>query len=548
MEQPTPERRLAYCPALAVLLLASLATFLSANDYPIFSAEVALLALAAVIAGGLLALTAFLAGRTVAALVLGAAVAFCFDLLFDLETSKPVLAVMPIACMALAVLLRKHVATIVAVAFSVLFVSTVLIPVEDSRALQRSEAPSRTPAQPTSSSAQLPVLLHLILDEHIGIDGIPPEIEGAAAAAQNLRSFYLKRGFRIYTDAYSEYPDTEVSIPHLFNFSSDDDEKGHLADGSGEPYVLKESAYLSRLTSLGYRIRVYQSDFLDLCRVPGITYSSCMTYSGHKIGVLYHTDLGRFQRARFIANSFLAGSYYLRRLRSAYERRFGPLPIGGWRAGDSRVAPVSVVPVFETLKADLRTARRGTAFVAHLLLPHAPYLFDRNCRLRANIDDWLGQLPANPPGERAKRYRFYFSQMQCGERLLERLFNAMKQAGVWKDAIIIVNGDHGSRIVKHNPIPENAARFTIADFRDAYSALFALRAPGIAPGEISAGRPLQALLGEAVGVPKKTYAPKIYLRPTEGRLLVFRLQDLRGWTTWNAMPTWGGTAALLKRQ
>lgn len=525
MEQRTPEHSAAYAPALGLLLLAALTPFLSANDYPLFSAEVGILALAAAIAGLLLVLIAMFAGRTAAALILGGAVAFCIDLLFGLKASKPLLVLVPVMAMALAYLLRKHVATIVAVASAVLLLSTLAVPVKDSRALQDGGTPSPSAAPAPEQSAKLPVLLHLILDEQIGIHGIPLDIEGAPAAAERLRSFYLQRNFRVYADAYSEYSDTDLSIPHLLNLSSDDDQKASFVEGSGEPHVLRESAYLRHLVSLGYRLKVYQSDFLDLCRVPGIAYSSCTTYSGHRIGVLYHTPISPFQRARFITNSFLAGSHYLRRLKAVYQR-FGQFPLGWWRTGDSRVAPISVVPVFDRLQADLREAQQGTAYVAHLLLPHAPYLFDSNCKPRENIDEWLGQLPANPASERAKRYRYYFSQMRCTERLVDRLFEAMKAAGVWNDAIIIVHGDHGSRIVKHNPVPENAAALTLTDFRDAFSALFALRAPGIAAEEVAGLRPLQALLSEALGIEKTFDPPKVYLRPKQGPLSVCGLKNL----------------------
>ena len=528
MEQPISERSVAYCPALILLLLATLTTFLSANDYPVFSAEAGILALAAAIAGVLLALTAFLVGRPVAALILGAAVAFCIDLLFGLKAFKPLLVIVPVLCMAFAFLLRNHVASIVAVSSAVLLVSTLVIPVTDSRAIQQNGKGAESAAQAPERRAELPVLLHLILDEHIGVDGIPLEIDGAATAAENLRAFYLQRGFRLYADAYSEYFDTELSVPRVLNFSSDDTQKAHLLEGTGEPYVLKESAYLSRLVAMGYRLKVYQSDYLDLCRLPDITYSSCTTYSGHKIGALRNIKLSAFMRARFIADSFLSGSYYFRRFRAAYERTFGPVPIVAWRGGESRVAPISALPVFDQLQADLRAARPGTAFLAHLLLPHQPFLFTPTCEPRENIDDWLGSLPAVPDAERAKRYRYYFLQMSCTQHLLDRLFDAMKDADVWNNAVIIVHGDHGSRIVRHIPVPDNAAKMTIADFRDAFSTLFALRAPGIAPGEVSGHQPLQTLLGEAFGIHRTVYPPRVYLRPKQGRLVVYDLKNFRG--------------------
>ena len=535
MERPVAERSALYCPALALLLLASLSAFLGPNDYPVFSFEVGLLVLGGVLAGAFLALLAHHAGRGVAAIVLGGVLAFCIDLLFGLKGHKPLIVIVPIASVALAWLLRRQVATIVLAASAMLLVSTLLLPVSGSRGVAAIEPMAHT--APAAARDAPPVLLHLILDEHIGIDGIPRDIGTDNDFAEWLTTFYSARGFRLYADAYSEYFNTQISISKLLNFDSDGDAGAHLI-GDGEPYVLKDSAYFRDLARRGYRLHVYESDYMDFCRVPGIPYVSCTIYSGHKIGAIHRAPLAKLQRAEFILNSLLSRSYYLHKARQGYQnarQRWPGLNLPAWGAGTSRVGPLPVLPVLRRLEADLRHARRGDAYFAHLLIPHYPYVLDAACTLRGDIDDWLYSGPAvpasqyalNTPQSRASRYSNYFAQIRCQQQLIERLFEALKAAGMWRDAIVVIHGDHGSRIVQHLPVPANAARLTATDLRDAFSTLFALRAPGIAPGVVNGNRPIQSLLGRAIGIEVPPIAPRVYLRSDGGALVTHRLP--RSW-------------------
>jgi len=471
--------------AAALLAAAPLVAFLTTNRYPLASPEAALLLAACAGAGALLGLAAFL-GATAAALVLGAGAALALDLLFGLHTSKLAALAVVLVCLAL----RRHIAVVIIAAFSVLLATS---------ALAR-DAP--------------PVLLHVILDEHIGIDGLPPEMAESADIGGRLTGFYAGAGFRLYTGAFSEYFDTRNSIANLVNFASSDDDWAHLAEGRRKPYLLTDSAYFRHLAALGYRLHVYQSDYLDFCQVPAAPYAACFRYRANSIGALVPTTLGTLERARFIFNSFVASSSYLTRVRV----------ILGHHAV-SRVGPVAVLPVLQRLGQDLRRATPGQAYLAHLLIPHYPYVLDEGCRLREPIGEWLyngvwQDSPApNTAASRAERYRKYFAQIRCQQALLGRLFDALRDAGVWRDAIVVVHGDHGSRIVRHTPVTSNAARLTPQDFSDAFSTLFAVRRPGLEAGVTGSARPLQELLGEAVGFPVEPLAPKVYLRSDDGRLI-----------------------------
>lgn len=522
--------------AATLLLAAPLVAFLKTNQYPLASAETGLLLGACAAAGALLA---FATSRIPlgAALILGGGLALSVDLIYGTRFSGTGLAFALVICLALAMALRRHIALVVAAASSVFLAATVLLP--SSAAQDRSRGPGAE-AAPRPAARDLPVLVHLILDEHIGIDGLPRELAGSAELARRLTDDYVSQGFLIHAGAYSEYFDTRNSMANLLNFTSEDGDWAHLAEGKSKPYVLTESAYFRHLTELGYRLRVYQSDYLDYCRVPGVSYAACSRYRSNSIGSLPSTPLAVVERARFIFNSLLGTSRYLKRLRAAYAKvraavRSAALP--AWEHGASRVGPLAVLPVLKQLEQELRSASRGRAYFAHLMMPHYPYVLDEACRVREKIGQWLNNDDPHAPSElepntavtRAERYRNYFAQIRCQQVLLNRLFDALKDAGVWHDAIVILHGDHGSRIVQRSVVAQNAARLTREDFNDGFSTLFAVRLPGRGTGVVRGARPLQELLSEALGLPSAQGSRKVYLRTADEKgFTPFALSGFRG--------------------
>ena len=174
-------------------------------------------------------------------------------------------------------------------------------------------------------------------------------------------------------------------------------------------------------------------------------------------------------------------------------------------------------------------------FFAHLLIPHFPYSVDSACVIRRPILKWNSAILrwnyrfvtendaeiANSPRSRLARYEEYIPQVRCALLKLEELVDALKRRNAFEDAVIIVHGDHGSRIVLIEPRLENKDRLSRQDYYDAFSTLFAVKAPGIAPGHDSRMMPLASLLQNtmpgAINAPKNftpDTRPDVYLRPS----------------------------------
>jgi hypothetical protein len=148
-------------------------------------------------------------------------------------------------------------------------------------------------------------------------------------------------------------------------------------------------------------------------------------------------------------------------------------------------------------------------------------MYDANCQLLP-IDHWrIGSLPLpdvkNTPASRATTYVSYDQQALCVQKQMQEIFSVMRKAHIYNETIVIVHGDHGSRIALHEPYIENKDIFTQQDFQDYFPALFAVKAPGYAVGNDNQLTDLQTVLagvvrgitGDIIAVPKE--APYIYL-------------------------------------
>ncbi|HET9447236.1 MAG TPA: hypothetical protein VFO35_13290, partial [Steroidobacteraceae bacterium] len=244
--------------ALALVVLAPFVVLLSFHGYAYFTPEVLLIAASVLCLAALLALLIGLAGRLVRAVVFAGAIVLFIEMHVAFPTSSSrILALSFLAAVAaLAALLwvlREHAAAIVCVIFVTLIALTLI---RGNSAANR--IVSERTATASSGNAEPPLLIHLLLDEHIGVEGLPPEIAGTRALRQELIDFYTSRGFRLFGGAYSQYANTYNSIANLLNFSSREVSHPYLLHGDEAEWDLKEAAYFQLLQQRGYRLHVYQ--------------------------------------------------------------------------------------------------------------------------------------------------------------------------------------------------------------------------------------------------------------------------------------------------
>ena len=299
--------------------------------------------------------------------------------------------------------------------------------------------------------------MHIILDEHIGIEGIP-DVPGGRETKALIKSFFQSHGFRLFGHAYSRYANTRNSIPNMLNYTSLPFPRA-LTDGS-KRVVLRSNKYFEDMHQAGYDLHVFQIVSLDLCRPSQRILTTCYTEDHTGMKSLQYTGFSSGDKAVILYQFYSRLSkinYALHGLNSrarAFAGRNSWNWPDWWSAGAGMPAVRAMYEMSMVSDAVARS-RPGDFFFAHLLLPHNPYIYDAGCNER-NQADWELQadddpLPPNTMQSRQRRYALYFEQVQCTYKKLGEMFEKWQRAGVFQDATIIIQGDHGSRINLNRP-------------------------------------------------------------------------------------------------
>lgn len=485
-----------------LLLITPFASYLQYNRLGIASPEV-ILAVLVIAAISLLLGGISLASPVFAVTILAGLVVF----FIDIQAREPGLKRLGLTFFALCAVfwvLRRHAARIVSLTMATMLVISFL--------------PSRPPAiashgtpdrAVSTGGADRPLIVHLLLDEYIGPEGIPGDLAPEGFTRQ-FQSFYVDRGFRLFGKAYSEYPKTTWSVPQLLNLSP-----GHYVPDlttSGRTagtHQLTRNAYFERLSGLGYDIKVHQPDYLDLC--PENLAASCRTHPTRSLDMLPRLNVPVAAKLSIIGGAFLGQSEAYSRGKEKYQttrlrlvKKGIPVPPWNWEQGVP--VPVGSMPMFDAVEDDLSKAGPGTFVFAHFLLPHYPYVYDANCEQRME-SKWLTRSDydrANVPGGimnvpegRAERYRVYFQQLHCAQTKIDDLLASIP-APLRQDAIIVVQGDHGSRISLVDPTTRANVEPAASDYADAFSTLFAVRSSSIERGYDERVTPITCIMRSLV--------------------------------------------------
>ncbi len=420
--------------------------------------------------------------------------------------------------LAILAVLGKNAGIVLTAAFAVMLATTFLMPgtAKFKRAISEAEfgipAPATGAAPPTAAApagAAPPPVVHIVLDEQAGVEGIPGDVPGAAELREEMKAFYLDNGFRLYGGAFSPYYNTENSLSNLLNGTLLPRDLPSLTK-LDRGYSLDDNAWFELLGEQGYRIRVYQTDFLNFCGGDTSALSRCTTYPANGIVAARDMNAGLSTKVGLLFDNYLNPStvnVLVAMLGYALDNYEGD---GVWKTEVDGVVwkPVGLgalwsKTILERLTDDLRAAKPGDAFYAHLLLPHRGFVMDEDCGLKPDMSTWYDHpYTGVRPGQRlsaasrSARYVAYFKQIRCTQLLLAGMMAALEEAGVLDTAIVIVHGDHGSRITGTPPLEEYAAGLTRMDMIDSFSTLVAIRSPDTAAGYDASARSVQALFAE----------------------------------------------------
>lgn len=420
------------------------------------------------------------------------------------------------ACLAILFwLLRRQLPKILSVGALALLLSTVA---------PHLHLPLPSPATEARASdgtaPQAPPVIYIVLDEMIGPEGIPRDIEGGEEAYQSLRQLFDKHGFRLFGNAFSRHSLTVRSIPNTLNFDVEDNSWGMVLRHSNNDVV--QSVLLEGLAQ-SKPLVVYQTRHINFCSAVPTRCETLQSYDAQGKWVA-HLGLGPAESLHIMREALsgsLVAHYGIQALASSMGLDIGTSSVPEY-------FDVHAFPAwFDHFAQDVIQSAGNSNYFAHLLSPHAPYLLDAAC---APGQGW--DLPYNLGGEglsgvalngaRASHYSAYFKQMTCLLGKLDVLLTRLSDDPAFRHATIVLHGDHGSRI--------SGSRFaetvTERDLVDNHSTLYAIRAPGVEAGYDLRRVSVQQLTAEYFGGHSRPVADDLSLvidSKQEGEAVVLRM-------------------------
>lgn len=473
--------------APCLILLVPFIVFVQHEAYGLLRNE-SLLCMGLILGAGLLLGLLVILGRAPARILI---MALLFTFVLDMQVAalgiRPALAVLA-GFVLLSWLLRRHVSRIATVAAGAVLLTTIVM------GSGHRTPHEQTPLDEPHGQSSLPLVLHIILDEHVGIEGIPEEFDPDGHIAAGLRDLLLANGFEVYGRAYSRYFLTAESLSNLLNFDASRERLRHFGNSFRGGMVLPRNAWFDLLKQQGYTLHVVQSDYMryldPALSADALKPHRLTDYRLETITSVREAPFETWEKARFILSIYLRLCDTWDWMQSRYAKVRGRLVRRGielpfWRETHTRTSPLATLRVMQSWRENLLTAGPGQAHFVHFMLPHYPYAYRADGRLRTRGGDWRyctdrTKSPLfNDRESRAASYIQYLEQMQMTWTELERAFAILKAAGQWDDAIVIVHGDHGSRITEHRPAAASRRELSEADLVAGFSTLFAVKRPGV---------------------------------------------------------------------
>jgi hypothetical protein len=244
------------------------------------------------------------------------------------------------------------------------------------------------------------------------------------------------------------------------------------------------------MKNAGYRLDVLQSEYLDYCSQ---IVDRCSTYESQSFSPIATSPLSALDKAVLIERKMVPKEIFAKILHVCLLLQRQGIPVSVPSAiEDISPTPLNGLAAMHRLQADLTSLRPGTFYFAHILLPHSPFALRPDCSV-SPVSNWQQGSPGRPQRAREDAYA---QQALCALNQVSRVIDAVQRSPAGQHTVIIVHGDHGSRINDVEPFAENIGNFGDETLLAGYSTLFAVRGPNLTPGYDSQHYPVTQLLQE----------------------------------------------------
>jgi hypothetical protein len=327
----------------------------------------------------------------------------------------------------------------------------------------------------------LPIVVHLVFDEMMSPGAVDPSVPGGTATRSALYEFGARHGLRTYDSVYSRFFFSGVSLPNLMNREYlGQQRRGDVFTEQQISYYV--NPYFEDLASRGYRTAVFQTSLMNFCANHQV--DLCDTFDSFDPAGAASADLRNATvdlwrtLLRAYEPSYLS-EYGTRLLRAVYgieDRELGIIGVA------DRYDVQQFPRLFDRFTTFVTGVPRGSHVFAHFMVPHAPYLLTEDCVVSGRFDAgyYLATRfsAAEQDAKRREYFELYFTQLRCVVAKLDALLTAVGGVAAFSDAVIVIHGDHGSRISRGSLAKEQQPDDMIAN----YATYFAIRRPALEPG------------------------------------------------------------------
>jgi len=314
----------------------------------------------------------------------------------------------------------------------------------------------------------------------------------------------------------------------------------------GNPIRLLHNQYFEDLAQRGYRLNVWWGHHIDYCSHSPVVIDNCIQVPANGLEISQRLLLNTSERVELVFSRYLNLSGVYQGVRNSYRiyrNQLLPyglsLPSSTWDR--HKVTTLPYLFSLDALGQTILNLPEGNALFAHLLLPHNPFVVNSDCTMKTSIHEWkygnLLDTPHYPYREgvintddsRITHYQAYLKQVQCIYVKLDELFKKMKTEGIYENSVIVIHGDHGSRIVQTGPTIEHEHELSRQDIIAGYSTIFAVKIPNQGGYYDPKPYPLEYLLQAKVvnalfniKRPVPLPAPSVFLGSSESPLQEFK--------------------------
>ena len=287
----------------------------------------------------------------------------------------------------------------------------------------------------------------LIFDEMSGMNSLSGESFEGNEVNKNFTKLFGKYNFNYYPNISSISNNTVASLSSLVNFKfilNDDDNLDKIvstSDNYFSEYEIKQSKLFDKYKS----ISVVQNMHINFCSNPNV--KSCYQYNPYNLDIINaKTDIF----SKIISNWNLSGSIFAKfiwRFLKQVELIESTLEPEGEKKFINEIMDYNLKKI-NSKKYDL--------IFSHVLVPHIPYGFDKECEYKTKISN-LNLYLSNK--DKIKQHNI---ERNCVINILDKFLDKIENIENHK---IFIMSDHGSRIVND----KKSSHSTIFAFKNFHS-------------------------------------------------------------------------------